>query len=215
MGVINSFWSVTVFLVCVLVLVAAALMFWVLDQRWTMQRAWTRLSDWARPRGWRFYRTHPPALPDALGAMQAGGQVVCALVNGAARLLQVRTQGVASASERNWNLLVCRLQEDWPMTGLYPDEGDSGVAGLYPLDILAGLSNAGRFTVVGTDRRAARALCETDVRGLLPSDMSLLIVAHELVLDFSAYPFDPISFDRMLSIAGQIAGELRAIDITR
>jgi hypothetical protein len=47
-------------------------------------------------------------------------------------------------------------------------------------------------------------LAESPAQGLLPPDIGLLLIDRMLILDFSGRRFDPVEFDRMLVLAGQI-----------
>ena len=57
---------------------------------------------------------------------------------------------------------------------------------------------------MGTEPTAARDLARSTLMALLPPDLGLLLVGRHLLLDFSARPFDPIEFGRMIALADQL-----------
>lgn len=204
LAVTISFWSVGVFLCCGLVLGVSGVMFWLLERRWTRQRHWTQMTDWARANDWRLRRHRPPDPPRATEPLSETIQVAHGLESARAKLMQVDVATVADQPPTRWNLLVCTLEADWPPTGLRPSAAPVSFVDLFHLGVFVALSTAGRFTAVGADAAAARRLNNSAVRGLLPSDLGMLLVGNEIIVDFSSRPFDPITFDRLLAILQQI-----------
>ena len=65
----------------------------------------------------------------------------------------------------------------------------------------------------------ARARCrgrpkaaQTNIPGLLPADVGLVLLRGWVILEFGARPFDPIELDRMLPLVKQIAERLPTLE---
>jgi hypothetical protein len=61
-----------------------------------------------------------------------------------------------------------------------------------------------RYTLYSNDSASARTLSKTSAANLLPGDIGLLLIGEYLLLDFSARPFDPIEFGRLIAMADQM-----------
>ncbi len=206
----HSIWSLTVFAASAAAFAASWGMFRALDRRYTLHRRHSLLADWACERRWRFRRNRPPALPKAVLSIAVNAKAIGGVENPDTRIIQIDTDAGDDATPTRWNLLARRVRGDWAPTGLRPSGADTSFVDLFVLPAQAALSNPERFTVVGADVPAARRLAACPARGLLPADIGLMLIGDELILDFSARPFDPIAFDRMVAIADQIAAHLPA-----
>jgi hypothetical protein len=110
-----------------------------------------------------------------------------------------------------WNVLIRRIEATWPPSALRPAAlapGETGVLDLFSLASFPTLLRPERFVAYGTDTAAARVLARSPVAALLPPDIGLLLHGRQLVLDFSARPFDDTEFDRMIALADSLSAHL-------
>jgi hypothetical protein len=189
--------SLLVFAALGLMLVASAMMFWVLTERSTSRRQRVSLAEWARDEGFRL-RFHLPDRPEPFGVLQGDGlhvQVALTDRSGVMSLLQLG----------NWNLLAQKIPADWKPTGLRPASAARSVLDRFSLESFPLMGPSERFVLYGIDSAAALSLSKSSARALLPPDVGLLLHGRNLVLDFSSRPFDAVELNRMRAIAGQIA----------
>ena len=109
-----------------------------------------------------------------------------------------------------WNVLVRNLDADWRPTGLRPVAATASVLDLFSLSSFPTMGTE-RFIAYGTDSAAARAVTRSMLRSLLPPDVGLLLHGGQMVVDFSARPFDAIELSRMVALADQLATHLPAV----
>jgi len=208
--------SLEVLATLLLMLGASAATFRFLVRRWESHRESLALAEWAGNHGFQPRACEPNELPPALDALARREPVIRVCLAGAGfMLLQVQTTPIqppgdmpGSTGPATWNLLVRRLPTDWCATGLRPSSAHASILDFFSLSSFPQLGSTERFTLFGTDTAAAGTLSQSMTRSLLPPDIGLLLRGHELVLDFSDRPFDEIEFNRMLSLANQIAQKL-------
>ncbi len=192
-----------VFLTLLFVLLISAATFAALVRRWTTQRHRVVLSDWAKGRG--FHVVPPEQAPALPRNPKTPLRVIRAISDESTWLLEVETD-VASAP--NWHVLLRNIGREWKPTGLRPAHATMSWLDLFSLSSYPSLGNVERFVVYGTDTQSAEALSKSQIRGLLPRDVGLLLHGPWLILDFSDRKFDPIEFDRMTALAEQLAAHL-------
>jgi hypothetical protein len=179
------------------------------------------LSEWAREHDYRLPRAGDAKLPSILQAATGSAmQIRSALVRPGAALLELRagekpgapTESDAASAR---HALVRLIQSQWPATALRPVRADTpdsaSLVDSYAMRAYPTLAAPDRFTVHGIALAAARALASSPVRSLLPPDVGLLVIGNELLLDFSARPFDPVEFDRMTAVADQVIAHLPVV----
>jgi hypothetical protein len=197
---------------CVALGVSAAV-YVALVRRSTAGRAWIETEEWASATGLRA-RRHPGEADDALRPfVERGAQVLASLSSNDLTIAQLQTPGPAAAGEARpirWHVLIRRLASGdpaagWPASGLRPTAASASLLDLFGLVSFPLMGPTQRFTVYGTDSRWARRLHKSHARALAPADIGVLLVGNRLVLDFSARPFDPITFGRMTALADQLA----------
>lgn len=203
-----------------IVLVLSVAAFVVLVRRSTTQRQWIAMAEWARASGFRVYRRRGqmPPLSEPLAelrALEPRAQVMVADAQGKIVFVQMQTNTTPASRtpERmgRWNLLVRRLEGNWPATGLRPAVHQTSVLDMFGLASFPSLGNPERFVVFGSEAPAAAALAASPVRALLPPDVGVLVVGPYILLDFSTRPFDTIEFGRMLALAEQVLAHLPSV----
>jgi hypothetical protein len=211
-------------LLAVLGLSAATL--WVIVRRATSHRRWVALAEWAREHGFRFTREPEGEAPMPLARLQEPRPVVrLQLSRGPTTLVQFE-HGVAAPSTATaalgatvptitpaaqpavWNVLVRQIQSAWRPTGLRPAHAAASVLDLFSLSSYPTIGGTDRFVAFGTDSAAARAVSKSMLRSLLPADVGLLLFGRQMVVDFSARPFDAIELSRIVALADQLAAHL-------
>jgi len=176
---------------------------WLLALRWTRYRRFYQLQDACRTHGLAVVPRERAALPgdSALGRL-APFRIRWFLTGGGITLLR------AQSTLQTYNLLILQIPTDWPASALRPVRAATCCIDALELFSYPSTRGVERFTLHGVDPSAARRLDASQARGLLPPDIGLLIVGHELIIDFSERPFDAIEFDRMIALARQLAGIL-------
>jgi hypothetical protein len=196
--------SVGIFLTLVLILLTSLGVFFVLVHRWTAGSRRYALREWCKRHG---FRTVPAGgFPPIVGPVIATPPLRSEqFTDGRMTLLRLHTEtGV-------WNVLACRLETPWPTTGVRPVANPSSVLDLYSLASFPSLTTGERFVVYGTDSIAAKSLASSSLRALLPPDIGVLLAGQDMMLDFTARPFDEIEFDRMTALAYQLVAHLPAV----
>jgi hypothetical protein len=200
--------------VLAVIFTASVLIFGQLVRRETSQRRRAILSEWARTRD---LRLADPARTPAAGVFMtplAGlNPRIDFLIHGPqTAIVQVRTDiagpAAATAAPPLWNLLLRRLDQDWPMTALRPTSHTSSIIDLFSMSSFPSLGATQRFVIFGADAAAARSLSDSTAAALLPPDIGLVLHGMFLILDFTARPFDQIEFGRMIDLADQLAPRL-------
>ena len=193
----------TIFFALVLILTGSLAVFFINVRRETTHRAQRRLDEWGNRNNFR--RTDlemgPPAPVDTL----SGVELKISYADRTTRLVHLRSlpQGYGDAPE-HWNLAIRRVATASPAVGLRASEDNRSIVDLFGMELAPHQPPGARFTIVGDDVVASRALADGSTRSLLPGDLSLLRVDRYLVLDFSDRPFDEIEFGRMLALLDQL-----------
>jgi hypothetical protein len=205
-------------LAMILILVASTMMFVLLVRRWTSHRQWVSLADWARERRFKLRPALRAFVPQPLDALvRTDDQVRFHLCDPRTTLLLFETDAPAPAPDPTaqspqgkllWNVLIRRRDAEGAAAGLRPVSQTTSLLDLMELSRFPAMTASDRFTVHARDSATARRLADTSARALLPPDIGLLLLPQHVLLDFSARPFDPIEFDRMLSLADQLAAFL-------
>jgi hypothetical protein len=202
--------SWVVVLVLVVVIGLSVGVFVVLVRRWTSKRSWVEITDWARERGFRV-SARETAAPGPLARVQRADlrAAICAS-NKQTTLVQLEAVPPAGAdvtmnvTPTRWHALVRTIESSWQPTGLRPATAAASLLDLYSLSSFPLMGETRRFVVYGTDSAPARRVSKSNLRGLLPPDIGLLLHGQHMVLDFSTRPFDAIEFDRMIALADQL-----------
>jgi hypothetical protein len=204
----------------ILILAASASMFVLLVRRWTSHRQWVSLTDWARERRFRLRPALREFVPRPLDALvRSDEHVRFHLCDPRTTLLQFETDAPAPApvpalasqpatGKVLWNVLIRRRGASGSAAGLRPVAQTTSLLDLMELSKFPAMTASDRFTVHAQDTATARRLADTSIRALLPPDVGLLLLPQHVLFDFSSRPFDPIEFDRMLSLADQLAALL-------
>jgi hypothetical protein len=192
-----------VFLTLLFVLLISAATFAELVRRWTTHRHRVVLSDWAKGRGFRIVSPESaPALPQN---HKTPLRIVRAISDDSTWLLEVESD-VASAPHAH--VLLRKIDREWKPTGLRPAHATRSLLDLFSMSSYLSLGNVERFVVYGTDTKAAVTLSKSQIGGLLPRDVGLLLHETWVLLDFSDRNFDPIEFDRMTALMEQLIPHL-------
>ncbi len=195
-----------------LMLTAAAGVFWHLTRHWTLGRKLGALGDWAREQGMELHAREPIALPGVLANCGPEPRAMLAIAGKKTWLLQLQTQSAGAVEPpRRWHVLIRLLDAPVPTVGLRPAETQYSLLDLFPVRTFPGLLPPERFVVVANDRAPAEALATSSVRALLPADLGLIVVDDALVIDFSTRAFDGIEFSRLLTIVDQIIPHLPSV----
>ena len=217
---VPSAWiSAIVLLLLAVILAASCLTFAVLVRRATSHRQWVTLADWAREEDFRFEQFEPHEMPAPLDLLSAHRpQVRLCLAGGPNLLLELETHRPADApygpganDDARFHLLIRRVPASWRPTGLRPAGARSSILDLFSLSSFPSLPGSERFLVFGTDSADARSLADSMLRSLLPPDVGLFLHGNAMTLDFSARPFDPLEFTRLLALADQLADRLPGV----
>jgi hypothetical protein len=198
-------WVVVLVLLSVIGLSVAV--FIVLVRRWTSKRLWVEVLDWARERGFRMSARETAAPSPLESVQQTELRTAMRVWSDRITLAQLEAAppaGAADVSPMRWHALVRNLESAWAPTGLRPAPAASSLLDLFSLSSFPLMGETERFVVYGTDSGPARRISKSNLRGLLPPDIGLLLHGQYLVLDFSARPFDTIEFDRMIALAEQL-----------
>ena len=200
--------------VTVLVLLAviglSVAVFVALVRRSTSKRSWVEIAEWAREHGFRV-TARESAAPAPLDSVHRA-DVRAAMCATDKRTTLVRLEAaapagadrLADAAPARWHALVRDIETTWQPTGLRPAPAATSLLDLFSLSSFPLMGETQRFVVYGTDSAPARRLSKSNLRGLLPPDIGLLLHGQRLVLDFSERPFDTIEFDRMIALADQL-----------
>lgn len=204
------------------ILAASSVTLWLLVRRATSHRQWVALSEWARESGFRFSRSAPTDPPEPFVSGLKGMARVRLRLDGRATTLaqlEIESGAVTPAAAALhsapqplvWNVLIRRVEGNWPPTGLRPASASGSVLDLFSLSSFPSLGGTERFVAYGTDTAAARVLSRSSVRSLLPADIGALVHGPYLVLDFSGRPFDAIEFSRLLALCEQLVAHLPVV----
>jgi hypothetical protein len=203
-------------LVLIFVIASSCAVYWMLIRRWTEQRKWLALSDWAAENGFKLHGERNAVAPDVLCTLTTPPpRVLISLHDPDTAAVQVETLTSPNPEKRNesarWNLLVRKLQTPWPTTCLRPPNLPSSICDFYPSHTFAVMTQNERFTLYSVSSAAAKALNRSSARALLPSNVSVVLTAENLVIDFSTRPFDSLEIQRMDALAEQLVAHLPAL----
>ena len=190
----------------VLILAGSLTIFFVNVWRETTHRAQRRLAEWGERNG--YWPTDlglgPPAPLDRLPGVPLELKISFRRRN--TRLVHCRSAPTPTHDvAEHWNLAIRRVTTPSPAVGLRSAEESRSIVDLFGLGVAPHQPASSRFTIVGDDVVATRALADGSTQSLLPGDLSLLRVDDYLVIDFSDRPFDELELGRMLALLDQLA----------
>jgi hypothetical protein len=117
----------------------------------------------------------------------------------------VRLQSISrNDTVRIWHILVQTLDKYSTPIALRPVNAEASLIDLMKLQLFPKLSSSVRFAVFGLRAIETRELANGPARALIPPDIGLIRNADQLILDFTARPFDTVEFSRMLAVADQL-----------
>lgn len=196
--------SVGILLTLIVCLIASLGMFVVLVRRWTTNKFHFELGQWAGQR--RFDMSEKPnaeLLPPPLDGSEGAG--LCArrfFKSKDATIAQLIL--TASANDiRVYHVCITPCCVSTPPVAIKPQREGRWVVDLFRLAPAASTGSE-RFQIFGNDLSANLRISESSVAGIAPPDIAILFVGGNMLLDFTARPFDPIEFDRMLALAQQL-----------
>jgi hypothetical protein len=202
--------SFTTLLSLVVIFCGSLAVFYVLVRRWTSHRFRYELDLFAREHDFKLVPIELAKLPPPLEGFK-DVQPRWLIDSRETRLLQMHSTTAPVPADPNaivepqrWNVLIRKNEPSWQPTGLRPTHHKSSLIDLFSLASFPALMSIERYTLYSNDSASARALSKTSVSNLLPGDIGLLIVGEYLLLDFSARPFDPIEFGRLIALADQM-----------
>jgi hypothetical protein len=194
-----------------LVLAGALAIFWLLARQATLRQRELALAEWIGNHQSQLIPLHSPIQPvrnlETLSSFHPAYR--SAIGNDRWTVAELTTDPPMEAKGKTprWRVLAWRMPEGivaWPPTGLRPVAHTVSLVDLPALSSFPSLPGTERFVVFGAESAPAKLLAESPAQGLLPPDIGLLLVGQVLILDFSGRRFDPVEFDRMLALAGQI-----------
>lgn len=103
-----------------------------------------------------------------------------------------------------WHILVQTMDKYSTPIALRPVHASASLIDLMKLQLFPKLSSSVRFAVFGLRAIETRELALGPARALIPPDIGLIRNDDELILDFTARPFDTVEFSRMLAVAEQL-----------
>jgi len=114
----------------------------------------------------------------------------------------------AKGKTPRWHLLAVDLEVIWPSTGLRPVRHVVSILDLFGLSSYPSLTAGEDFVIFGADSAGAESLSDSNVHGVLPPDIGLLLHEHTLLLDFSGREFEGPELNRILELANRLTPEL-------
>ena len=190
----------------VLILAGSLTIFFINVLRETTHRAQRRLAEWGERNGYwpTDLEAGPPPPLDRLGGVPL--ELKISLRRRNTRLVHCRSAPTQTHDvAEHWNLAIRRVATSSPAIGLRSAEDARSIVDLFGLNLAPHQPTSSRFTIVGDDVLATRALAEGSTQSLLPGDLSLLRIDDYLVIDFSDRPFDELELGRMLALLDQLA----------
>jgi hypothetical protein len=194
----------------VVVFCASLAVFYVLVRRWTSHRFRIELEDFGREHDFKLVAIELAKLPPPLDGFK-DIQPRWLMESKQTKLLQMHATTAPAPADPNqliepqrWNVLIRKIERSWQPTGLRPTHHKTSLIDLFSLASFPALMSIERYTLYSNDSASARALSKTSASSLLPGDIGLLVVGEYLLLDFSARPFDPIEFGRLIALADQM-----------
>ncbi len=109
---------------------------------------------------------------------------------------------------RIWHVLVRDIDYYSTPIALRPVNANASLVDLMNLQLFPKMSSEVRFAVYGIRATDAKELAAGPARALLPPDIGLIRNADQIILDFTSRPFDPVEFNRMISVVNQVEAVL-------
>jgi hypothetical protein len=194
----------------VVVFCGSLAVFYVLVRRWTSHRFRYELESFGRDHDFKLVPIEIAKLPPPLDGFK-DVQPRWLMESKTTKLLQMHSTNVPVPADPNqiiepqrWNVLIRKIERSWQPTGLRPTHHKSSLIDLFSLASFPALMSIERYTLYSNDSASARTLSKTSAANLLPGDIGLLLIGEYLLLDFSARPFDPIEFGRLIALADQM-----------
>jgi hypothetical protein len=200
---VSEAWTIPVSLLAILG--SSTFMLMQLLRRHTVGRERFVKWEWSVNRG---FRTGELGAVQIEGLEEIQGQSLRAIEHYRSRaenvsILRLHTIGTDDVV-RTWHLLVQTVDAYSTPIALRPVGATSSIVDLMNLTLFPKLSGAVRFAVYGLRAIDARKLVTSHALALLPPDIGLIRNADQLILDFTARPFDTVEFSRALAIAEQL-----------
>lgn len=196
--------SFDIFFALVLIFGGSLAIFFVNVRRETTHRAQRRLTEWGERNG--FYPGDLSAGPPPPLSKLPGVPLELKICLQKRGTKFVHCRGIAQdGTALHWNFAIRRLATSSPAVGLRSAETERAVVDLFGLEPTPHQPISVRFTLMGDDVLASRALADGSTQSLLPGDLSLLRIDEYLVIDFSFRPFDELELGRMLAVLQQLA----------
>ncbi|HTL27973.1 MAG TPA: hypothetical protein VL282_02080 [Tepidisphaeraceae bacterium] len=206
--------SLVAFFALLVVFGVSLAVFFVLVRRATSHRFRLELEEFGREHGFRLIPLEFARLPPPLDHT-SNVQPRWVLESNQTTIVQMHSTiaGVpanpnAMVEPQRWSVLIRKIGRSWLPTGLRPTHSKTSLVDLFSLASFPALLSIERYTLYSSDSSAARQLSKTSVPALLPGDIGLLLIGEYLLLDFSARPFDPIEFGRMIALADQLQAQV-------
>lgn len=205
-------WSWPIFFELLLILISSSFVLWVLIHRSTTVKKWVELNQWAHPRWMKVRGPAAATLPGVLQRITTPAPVPLLSISGAKiTAVQIRTAplpGSADLQPPRWNVMLRQIEGYWPATGLRPRGDRASLLDLIPMSSFPALAPPERFVVHGIETAWARRLAKSSIMALLPKDLGFLLLGDQLLLDFTARPFDTIELPRLMSVVEQLLTHL-------
>ncbi len=210
--IITYQFSWLILLLLVFLLLVSVGMYTIVVRRATTGRHWVAMQEWARQHRFRMVSLPAPLPPplDRIADMTVRPTIVA--TTGTVTL--VRLESIFDEQSLVWHAMIHEIESDWPATALRPGAVTRSLLDHFQLQSHAALSTE-RFEIIGESRRAAQALADSSERAILPADIGLLLIDRLLLIDFSARPFDPIQFMRIMAMAQQLIAHLPQMAATK
>ncbi len=196
--------SFGILLTLLLILLASGAVFSVLTRQWTTHRPMQALREWAGNRRFKLHQPPIPLPPSLHGLQPLDPKIQTLLTRGPLMLIRITTAAKPASPRPTWNLIIRETQQAQTPAGLRPANAAHSFMDLFALTSFPSMLPPERFIVYAAESRDARQLAASPVRGLLPADIGFLIHGPFITLDFSTRPFDPIEFERMMTIMEQV-----------
>lgn len=207
-------------IIILLILAASAVIFALHLRRWTKDRKWLVLSEWAASHGYRIERNEKAEAPDVLSELtKAKPKILISLVEKEKKetiLVQAEVlSGDLNRMAERWNLLIRKVQASWPVMILRPTANQTSAFDLLLRDGMNAVAMGNRFFLHGEQKLVMRGIAGSSIAALLPANIGMALVGENLILDFSARPFDTIEIQRLYAVAEQLLAHLPVINWPR
>jgi len=197
--------SAAIFVTLMICLIASLVMFVVLVRRWISQKFRFELEQWAGQRLFEISaKPNTEALPPPLDKSEGFGLCARRFFKSKDVTIAQLVLAPSTTDVRVFNVCVAPSAVQVSPVALKPLKiSEQLVIDLFRLAPAASTSSE-RFQIYGNDLSANLRISESSVAGIVPPDIGFLFSGGQLLIDFSARPFDPIEFDRMLALAQQV-----------